>query len=102
MNWPLFILVLFFMSLTANVFLVYIIRQVGQADNPLMDELRGSSEILRGENKVLHTRIEMMASSVPHIRLIHDEEEAETATVSPLLERDDDGNIVGHKGAGVV
>ena len=101
MNWFVFILVVFFVSLTANAFMVYLIRQVARADNPVMEELRGANEILRLENKSLHERIEMMAASTPHIRLVDNEEE-EIETVSPLLDEDDDGNIVGHKGAGVV
>lgn len=101
MNWALFCLVVLFMSLTANGFLVYLVRQVGQADNPLMEELRGSAELLRDENKSLHERIQLMAASVPHIRLIGDEEK-EVETVSNLEILDEDGVRVGNKGADVV
>jgi len=101
MNWFALVFVVAIMSLTANGFLVYLIRQVGQSDNPLMEELRGQAELLRDENKALHERIELMAASVPHIRLVRDEEQ-EVETVSNLEITDDDGVRIGNKGANVV
>lgn len=101
MNWTVFILVVLAMSLTANGFLVYLVRQVGQADNPVMEELRGQAEILRKENKTLYERIELMVASVPHIRLVR-EGEQEVETVSNLEILDEEGVRTGNKGANVI
>jgi len=101
MNWVLLILVIAAMSITANGFMVYLIRAVGQSDEPLLDELRGQVELLRGENDSLYEKIELMAASVPHIRLVKSEEE-EVETVSNLEILDEDDVRIGNKGAGVV
>jgi len=89
------------MSLTANGFLIWMLRQDFGSDDYLIEELRGANEILRAENKQLYGRIEQMAASVPHIRIVGQDEEKIEAQ-SNLLEYDDDDNVIGHKGAGVV
>lgn len=101
MNWPYLILVVAVMSITANGFLIWMLRDKHMMDEPLIDELRGANEVLRGENKQLYERIETMAASIPHIRLVKGEED-EYEAESTLEEKDEEGNVIGHKGAGVV
>lgn len=102
MNWTLVILtVAVAVSLTVNGFLAWLVWRGDSADKPLVDELRGINEILRDESRTLHERIELMAASVPHIRLVK-EEEQEVETVSNLEILDDDKVRIGNKGAGVV
>jgi len=100
MNWSALVLVAAVMSITANGFLVYLIRVVAQADNPLMEELRGQIELLRTENYALYEKIELMAASVPHIR-IAGREEKEVEAVSNLEILDEEGVRIGNKGANV-
>ncbi len=101
MNWLILILVAFFMSLTANGFLIWIfIREINKG-TPLVDDLKDQRDILRNENDALYEKIQLMAASVPHIRLMTKDEE-EVKAVSNLEILDDDGVRVGNKGANVV
>ncbi len=100
MNWMVLTLVVFFMSLTANGFLIWIfIREINK-DTPLVEELKDQRDILRTENDALYEKIQLMAASVPHIRLMTKDEE-EVQTVSNLEILDDDGVRIGNKGANV-
>jgi len=100
-EWTLLTLIVAVMSLVANGFLLWMLRQDHGSDDSLIEELRGTNEILRDENKQLYERIATMAASIPHIRIVGPDEGAVEA-VSNLAEKDDEGNIIGHKGAGVV
>ncbi len=102
MSWWLgFPFVVLGMSLATNVCLVWMIRDRNRQEDPLIEEMRGANEILRDENRSLYERITTMAASVPHIRLAGSEQETYD-THSPLEITDDDGTVIGHKGAGVV
>ncbi len=101
MNWLVLILVAFFMSLTANGFLIWMfIREINEG-TPLIEELKDQRDILRTENDALYEKIQLMAASVPHIRLMTKDEE-EVDAVSNLEIVDEDGVRIGNKGANVV
>lgn len=100
-EWTLITLIVAIMSLVANGFLVWMLRQNFGQDELLIEELRGANEILRDENKQLYERIAQMAASIPHIKIVGPDDEAVEA-LSNLQITDDDGNVIGHKGAGVI
>lgn len=100
-NWTLLLLVVAVMSIVANGFLLWMLRQDFGSGDSLVEELRGTSEVLRDENKQLYERIAQMAASIPHIKIVGPEDE-EVEALSNLRILDDEGNIVGRKGAGVV
>jgi hypothetical protein len=101
MNWTILTLVAFFMSLTANGFLIWIFIRELNLDAPLVEELKNQRDILRNENDALYEKIELMAASVPHIRLVS-QDEVEIETVSNLEILDEDDVRIGNKGADVV
>ena len=100
-EWTLLAFIVAVISLVANGFLLWMLRQNFGQDELLIEELRGANEILRSENKQLYERIATMAASIPHIKIVGPDDEAVEA-VSNLQLLDDDGNVIGHKGAGVV
>ncbi len=100
-EWTFLTLIVAIMSLVANGFLFWMLRQDHGSDDSLIEELRGANELLRDENKQLYERIAQMAASIPHIKIVGPDDEAVEA-FSNLKILDEDGNIIGHKGAGVV
>ncbi len=101
MNWIVPIFVVAMMSMTANGFLLWLLRRELSEDNPLVEELKNQRDILRTENDALYEKIELMAASIPHVRLLG-QKEVEVETVSNLEILDDDEVRIGNKGAGIV